>query len=46
MRRMETIGKLFTAGNSLAVIVPKDIINELKLKKGERIRIFVEKMEK
>lgn len=42
---METIRKLFEAGSSLAVIVPKDIVNELKFKKGERVRVFFEKLE-
>lgn len=43
---MELIKKLITTGTSLCVVIDKVIIDSLKLKKGDKIKINIEKIVK
>ena len=39
---MKLILKIVTVGNGVGVVIPKDVIEKLKLEKGQRISIEIE----
>ena len=41
---MQRKKKIVTVGNGLGVVIPKDILEELNLKKGEVIKVSFEKI--
>ena len=39
---MKLILKIVTVGNGVGVVIPKDVMEKLKLEKGQRISIEIE----
>jgi antitoxin component of MazEF toxin-antitoxin module len=42
---MKLILKLITVGASTGVSIPKDVLEKLGIKKGERVKITIEKVD-
>jgi len=43
--KIETVAKIIQVGNSLGITIDKDVKHILKLKKGDYIKISVEKID-